>query len=135
MFPDRLLDDSKIFLCRILNKCFSDLIGDLCAIYSLILQPIGCRNISLVATFQLQVTVQHLQLPRHFIVGKIAEQKRVIFQLMQALSSLITMLLKRFIENKNAIVWIAYVTRLLVQSADLTAITGHEVPNDRIWHT
>lgn len=93
------------------------------------LPPRHRRLITVVLFWQPQIIRQQPPFKRQFVVGKMAEQMRIIFGRGQWAGVFITKRFKLRIEDKDAIVGITGVPGLRKSAAALSPITRHEIPD------
>src|ERR1700722_7704664 len=93
------------------------------------LQPRLRGLMSRIVLGQLKIVDDCIAFERHFIVREMAQKPRIILRRGQLLRVGVAEFFKLRIKNKNAVIRIADMSRLLISSAAFLSVTAHEVPD------
>src|ERR1700722_17913708 len=96
------------------------------------LQPRLRGLMSRIVLGQLKVVDDRIMFEWHFIIRKMAQKPGIILRRGQLLRVGVAEFFKLWIKNKNAVIRIADMSRLLISSAALLSVTAHEIPDARV---
>src|SRR5271170_7256583 len=81
---------------------------------------------------QLKIVDDRVVFERHLVVREMSQKPRIILSRGQSLRVGVAEFFKLWIENENAVLRVADMSRLLISPAALPAVSAHEIPDARI---